>query len=41
MNHRDEAVPDDGNEDVMVLHSQEDNFICPLTRKTFEIPMTK
>jgi len=38
VNHRDEALPDDGD-DILLIATQEDSLICPITKQTFVQPM--
>jgi len=40
VNHRDEALPDDGD-DILLIATQEDSLICPITKQTFVQPMKK
>lgn len=42
VNHPDEALPDEMNDDLVVMATQDDdNLICPLTRATLEAPVKK
>lgn len=39
IHHPSEALPEDGEEELIVVQPREENLICPITKKTLENPM--
>ncbi len=41
VHHPNEALPEEQDEEIVVMSQGIDNLICPLTRQEFEEPMKK